>query len=59
MNICFDINNTITEIPALFSLLSKVIKTSGGNVFVVTSRTSCQETYRATRKVVLRKNKIL
>ena len=50
MNICSDIDDTITENPEFFSLLTKSVKLSGGKVFIVTSRTPCQETYDVTRK---------
>jgi len=50
MNICFDVDGTITENPEFFSLLSHAVKASGGKVFVITSRTYTPETIEATRK---------
>jgi len=50
MNVCFDIDNCITENPEFFSLLSHAIKNSGGQVLIVTSRTRLPETIEATRK---------
>ena len=50
MNICFDVDGTITEYPEFFSLLSRAVKGSGGKVYVVTSRTRTPETMEATRK---------
>ena len=50
MNICLDIDGTITEDPKFFSLLSNTIKASGGKVFIVTSRTPCHETDVITRE---------
>jgi len=50
MNVCFDIDGTITAHPEFFRLLSHAVRKSGGEVFIVTSRTRTIETKRATRK---------
>ena len=49
MNVCFDIDGTITERPEFFSLLSRAVKKSGGKVFVLTSRTRSPEAMEATK----------
>jgi cyclopropane fatty-acyl-phospholipid synthase-like methyltransferase len=50
MNVCFDLDETITAEPRFFSLLSHAVRKSGGNVYVVTSRTRTIETLKATRQ---------
>jgi len=50
MNVCFDIDGTITAEPRFFSLLSHAVRKSGGSVYVVTSRTRTIETLKATRQ---------
>ena len=50
MNVCFDIDGTITDNPEFFGLLSRTVKDSGGQVFVITSRTRAPETMEATKK---------
>jgi len=50
MNVCLDVDNTITENPKFFSLLSHAVKDSGGRVHIVTSRTRTPKTMDATRK---------
>ena len=50
MNVCFDVDGTITENPEFFSLLSRAIRDSNGRVHVVTSRTRTPETMEATKR---------
>jgi len=50
LRVCLDIDNCITASPKFFSLLSHAIKNSGGQVYVITSRTRSPETMDATRK---------
>jgi len=50
VNVCFDVDGTVTAQPEFFSLLSHAVKESGGDVFIVTSRTRTIETKRATRE---------
>lgn len=50
MNIALDIDGTITRQPKLFALLSKAIRASGGEVFIVTSRADTQEVRALTRR---------
>ena len=50
MRVCFDIDGTITAYPEFFSLLSHAVRRTGGEVYIVTSRTRTVETKRATRE---------
>ena len=50
MNICFDVDGTITTQPEFFKVLSHAVKKSGGAVHIVTSRTRTVETKNATRE---------
>jgi len=50
MTVCFDVDGTITENPEFFRLLSHTVKDSGGQVFIITSRTRTLETMEATKK---------
>lgn len=50
MNVCFDIDGTITAEPRFFSLLSHAVRKAGGNVYIVTSRLRTIETLKATRQ---------
>jgi len=50
LKVCFDVDGTITAHPEFFSLLSHAVRKSGGEVFVVTSRTRTIETKRATKQ---------
>ena len=40
MNIALDIDGTITRLPEFFYILSHAIRTAGGKVYVVTSRSN-------------------
>jgi hypothetical protein len=50
MNVAFDIDGTISRRPDFFAILSRAIRSDGGKVFVVTSRSSNAEVERQTRR---------
>ncbi|MEM7010228.1 MAG: hypothetical protein AAF585_01990 [Verrucomicrobiota bacterium] len=50
MNIAFDIDDTITAIPPLFSALSRSVRLDGGRVYIVTSRANNDQVAAQTRK---------
>lgn len=50
VNIALDIDGTITAMPALFAVLSRAVRQSGGKVFVVTSRSDAPEVWAATQR---------
>lgn len=50
LSIAIDIDGTITAQPALFSILSKAVRGSGGKVLIVTSRSNTKEVREHTLK---------
>ncbi len=50
MNVAFDIDDTITAMPAFFALLSACIAKEVGRVIIVSSRSNTPSTVTATRR---------
>jgi hypothetical protein len=50
MNVAFDIDGTISRRPDFFAILSRAVRSDGGKVFVVTSRSNSPDVERQTRR---------
>jgi len=50
MNIALDIDGTISERPEFFAVLSRAVRSAGGKVYVITSRTKTRDVETLTRR---------